>query len=229
VSLISRSRAGAALNLLDRFKISLVSGLGYWVIRLVGATLRWEIRESESLNSIRVTGKRLILTVWHNRIFAATFYLRNQGIVVMISQSRDGEYIARVIRRFGYKTVRGSSSQGSHRATVESLRVMREGRDVVLTVDGPRGPQYVAKPGAAYLAIKSGNPVVPFCVGVERKWVMGSWDHFQIPKPFSRAIFLAGSPIYVDEGATREQMQTVEAQIQRSLDELRDRSDSWWR
>ena len=158
----------------------------------------------------------------------ATYFFRNRGIVVMTSRNRDGEYIARVIQRFGYGAARGSSSQGSHQATVECLRAMKAGRDLGLTIDGPRGPRYIAKPGAAYLAKKSGNPVVPFNIAVEKKWVMRSWDHFQIPMPFSRAIVLVGSPIYVDAGTTREQMQSIEEQIQRSLDELRDRSDSWW-
>jgi lysophospholipid acyltransferase (LPLAT)-like uncharacterized protein len=171
----------------------------------------------------------VILTFWHGRIFMGTYYFRNRGIVVMTSQNRDGEYIARVIQRFGYRAARGSSSRGSHRATVECLRAMQEGRDLGLTIDGPRGPRYVAKPGAAYLAKKSGNPVVPFNIAVEKKWVMSSWDHFQIPQPFSRAIVLVGKPIYVAADINREQMQDIEGQIQCSLDELRDRSDSWWK
>lgn len=213
---------------MDHLKISFVSGLGYWIIRLICATLRWETKEALSTDSIRAAGRQMILTFWHGRIFMATYFFRNRGIVVMTSRNRDGEYIARVIQRFGYGAARGSSSRGSHQATVECLRAMKSGRDLGLTIDGPRGPRYVAKPGAAYLAKKSGNPVVPFNIAVEKKWVMRSWDHFQIPMPFSRAIVLVGNPIYVDADTTREQMQIIEAHIQRSLDELRDRSDSWW-
>jgi lysophospholipid acyltransferase (LPLAT)-like uncharacterized protein len=105
---------------------------------------------------------------------------------------------------------------------------MKDGRDLGITIDGPRGPRYVAKAGAAYLARKSGNPVLPFNISVEKKWVMRSWDHFQVPKPFSRAIVLIGNPIYVDASATEEQIEVVESQIQSSLDDLRDRGDSWW-
>ncbi len=170
----------------------------------------------------------MILTFWHGRIFMATYYFRKRGIVVMSSRNRDGEYIARVIEQFGYRAARGSSSRGSRGATIECLRAIQNGRDLGITIDGPRGPRYVAKPGAAYLARKSGNPVVPFNISVEKKWVMRSWDHFQIPRPFSRAIVLIGNPIYVDANATEEQMDAVEIQIQRSLDNLRDRSDSWW-
>jgi lysophospholipid acyltransferase (LPLAT)-like uncharacterized protein len=213
---------------LNRFKIGLIPFLGYWAIRLIGATLRWEVEGLHCLDTIHAAGKQLILTFWHGRIFMATYYFRNRGIVVMTSQNRDGEYIARVIQRFGYKAARGSSSRGSHRATVECLLAMKNRRDLGLTIDGPRGPRYVAKPGAAYLAKKSGNPVIPFNVAVEKKWVMHSWDHFQIPKPFSRAVVLIGDPIYADAGISREQMQATETKIQSALDELRDRSDAWW-
>jgi lysophospholipid acyltransferase (LPLAT)-like uncharacterized protein len=202
--------------------------MGYWAIRLIGATLRWEIEGLQKTDSIHAAGKQIILTFWHGRIFLATYYFRNRGIVVMTSQNRDGEYIARVIQRFGYKAARGSSSRGSHRATVECLRAMKDGKDMGLTLDGPRGPRYVAKPGAAYLAKKSGNPVLPFNVAVEKKWVMRSWDHFQIPRPFSRAVVLVGDPIYAEAGVNREQMQAIETRIQGALDELRDRSDAWW-
>jgi lysophospholipid acyltransferase (LPLAT)-like uncharacterized protein len=146
----------------------------------------------------------------------------------MTSQNRDGEYIARVIQRFGYGAARGSSTRGSRGATVGALRALQTGRDVGITIDGPQGPRYVAKPGAAYLAFKSGSPVVPFCISVDKKWVMRSWDRFQVPKPFSRAVVLIGKPIYVDPSAGKEEMQTIESQIQHSLDDLRERSDSWW-
>jgi len=219
---------GSELGLTDRFKIRLVSGLGYWIIRLVCASLRWEVKEPPSLNAVRNAGKRMILTIWHGRIFMSTYHFRGRGVVVMTSQNRDGDYIARVIERFGYGAARGSSTRGSLGATVECLRAMKNGRDLGLTIDGPLGPRYVAKPGAAYLARKSGNPIVPFNISVDKKWVMRSWDHFQIPKPFSRAVVLFGDPIFVDANATDEQIQAAEARLQRSLDDLRDRADSWW-
>jgi lysophospholipid acyltransferase (LPLAT)-like uncharacterized protein len=168
------------------------------------------------------------MVFWHGRIFTATYCFRNRGIVVLTSQNRDGEYIARVIQRFGYGTARGSSTRGSHGATAEALQALESGRDVGIAIDGPRGPRYVAKRGAAFIARKTGRPVVPFNISVDKKWVMKSWDGFQIPKPFSRAIVLVGRPIYVDAESTREEMQAVEGQIQKSLDSLRDRGDHWW-
>ncbi len=170
----------------------------------------------------------MILAFWHGRIFMATYWFRSNGIVVMISRNRDGEYISQVIQRFGYGVARGSSTRGSHGATVEILQALNLKRDVGFAMDGPLGPRYVAKPGAAYVAWKSGNPVLPFSISVERKWVMQSWDHFQVPKPYSRAVVLIGNPIYIDANAGKEEIQSIEGQIQHSLDELRDRGDSWW-
>ena len=217
-----------ASRILDRIKIALVSVLGYWIIQIIGRSLRWEVVNWQRIDQIRKSGRRIILAFWHGRIFMATYYFRNQGIVVLTSQNRDGEYIARVIQRFGYGVARGSSTRGSHRATAEALRAMTRGNDVGITMDGPRGPRYVAKRGAAYLAKKSGNPVLPFSVSVEKKWVTRSWDHFQIPKPFSRATILIGDPIFVDAEANEEQMRRFEDNIQRALDELRDEGDAWW-
>jgi lysophospholipid acyltransferase (LPLAT)-like uncharacterized protein len=158
----------------------------------------------------------------------ATYRFRNRGIIVMTSQNHDGDYIARVIQRFGYQPARGSSSRGSLGATIECLRGMKNGWDLGLTIDGPRGPRYVAKPGAAYLARKSGNPVIPFNISVEKKWILQSWDRFQIPRPFSRAVLLSADPIYVDATATDDQIEAAEKEVQRALDALVIRGDSWW-
>jgi lysophospholipid acyltransferase (LPLAT)-like uncharacterized protein len=220
--------ARIALNLIDRVKISLISTIGYWIIRFIGFTMRWEAINYEKLESMRAVRQNFIMAFWHGRIFMATYYFRNQGIVVMTSRNRDGEYIARVIKRFGYGAARGSSTRGSHGAAGAILRTLERGNDVGFTMDGPRGPRYVAKRGAAFIARKSGRPVLPFSVSAEKKWVVKSWDLFQIPKPFSRAVVLIGDPIYIDASASEQEMRIVENEIQQSLDELRDRGDNWW-
>ena len=195
---------------------------------MIGSTLRWEVREWQNLDAVYGKGKRCILAFWHGRIFMASYYFRRRKIVVMISLNRDGEYIARVIQRLGYGVARGSSTRGSHGATADILRALKMNRDVGFAMDGPRGPRYVAKPGAAYVAWKTGNPVLPFSISVEKKWVMRSWDHFMVPKPFSRALVLIGAPIYVQANTTEEEMRRIEQEIQVRLDELRDRGDANW-
>jgi lysophospholipid acyltransferase (LPLAT)-like uncharacterized protein len=211
-----------------RCKIGIISTLGYWVIRLIGATVRWDIEGLEQMAPIYAAGKRIVLVCWHGRLFMGTYFLRQRGIAVMASLNRDGEYMAGVVQRFGYSVVRGSSTRGSRGAIVEMLRALRMGKDICLTIDGPRGPRYAAKPGAAYLARKSGNPVMPFNISVKNKWVMNSWDHFIIPKPFTRASFSLGEPIFIGEHASAEEIKSAESQIQYQLDELRQQGDSRW-
>jgi lysophospholipid acyltransferase (LPLAT)-like uncharacterized protein len=221
-------RKAAPLSLTERIKMRLTSGVSYWIIRLIGRTLRWEVEGWEHHESIYAAGKRIIYAFWHGRIFLATYYFQKRGIVVMTSQNKDGEYIARVIRRYGYGAARGSSSRGSRRALVEMMHELRRNKDVAFTIDGPRGPRYIAKPGAAYLAWKTGHPVLPLNFAVRRKWILGSWDHFQIPKPFSPAFILIAPPIYVPPEATEVEIDLAHQQIQRSLDDLRERGDARW-
>jgi lysophospholipid acyltransferase (LPLAT)-like uncharacterized protein len=209
-------------------KIKILATLGYWVLCSIGKTLRWQIENWENLESVYKNRKRLILAFWHGRIFATSYYFRKRGIVVLTSQHRDGDYIAEIIQNLGYGVARGSSSKGSHGATKEALRSLQQGKDVGFAIDGPRGPRYRTKPGAIYLAWKTGNPVVPFHVAVEKKWVMKSWDHFQIPKPFSRALLIIGNPIYVNSESNRDSIDDHERELQSVLDSLRIKGDGWW-
>jgi lysophospholipid acyltransferase (LPLAT)-like uncharacterized protein len=213
---------------LDRLKFRIVAHLGYWAISLIGKTLRWRVEGWENFRSIGAAGKRVIYAFWHGRIFMATYFWRGRGIVVMTSRNRDGEYIAGVIRRFGYGAARGSSSRGGRGALVEMIRELRNNRDVGFAIDGPRGPRYVAKPGAVWVASKTGDAVFPFHMSADRKWVLKSWDLFQIPKPFARVLVLMGAPIYVPADAAEEELEAAQRKLQAALDELRVRGDAHW-
>jgi lysophospholipid acyltransferase (LPLAT)-like uncharacterized protein len=212
----------------NQFKICLLASLGYWILCFIGKTLRWQIVNWENIESVYTNKKRMILAFWHGRIFATSYYFRKRGIVVLTSQHQDGEYIAKIIQKLGYGVARGSSSKGSHGATKEALRALQQRKDVGFAIDGPRGPRYRVKPGATYLAWKTGNPVVPFHVSVEKKWVLASWDRFEIPKPFSRAILIIGNPIYIDSETGRDKIADQEQELQHALDALCFKGDSWW-
>jgi len=214
--------------MIDRLKLWLISQIGYWAIRILGRSVRWEVEGWENHRSIAAAGKRAIYTCWHGRIFMATYFWRERGIVVMTSRNRDGEYIARVIRRFGYGAARGSSSRGGRRALAEMIRQIEADHDVGFTIDGPRGPRYVAKPGAVWIASRTGSAVLPFHISAARKWVLSSWDEFQIPKPFSRALVLIAPPIYVPAAASEAVLESTQAHLQRVLDEIRERGDARW-
>jgi lysophospholipid acyltransferase (LPLAT)-like uncharacterized protein len=215
-------------GLAHRLAVWFISTASYCLIQAICATLRWEIEGMEHHRSILAGGRRVIFAFWHGRILMATYFWRRRGIVVMTSRSREGDYIARLISLFGYGSARGSSSRGSRRALVEMIRELRRKLDVAFTIDGPRGPRYVAKPGAAWLAAKTGDAILPFHISCRNRWVVASWDRFQIPKPFSRVLVLIGAPIYVRTDATAGELEASQQSIQRSLDELRMRGDSRW-
>ena len=110
------------------------------------------------------------MAFWHGRILPATFYFRRRGIVVMTSENFDGEWIARIIERFGYGTARGSTSRGGRRALLQLVRDVQQGKAAGFTLDGPRGPARVAQPGAVWLAGTAGQPLLPFHLEASRSW-----------------------------------------------------------
>ena len=212
----------------DRFKASLIGWIGYFVISVIGRTVRWQSVGDSHLDEIHKAGHRAIFTFWHGRIFPATYYWRNRGIVVMTSMNRDGEAIAHCIRRFGFGAARGSSSRGGFRALAEMAREIRRGHDAAFTIDGPRGPRYVAKQGPVLLALKTGAAVFCFHISMKRKIQLKSWDEFQIPLPFTPAIVLKAPPMWVPPDASEEHLRDLHQQMQDTLDDLRRKGDSWW-
>jgi lysophospholipid acyltransferase (LPLAT)-like uncharacterized protein len=211
----------------QRLTIRLADWIFYALIGLIGQTLRFETKGAENLESIEQIGKVPIYSLWHNRIFAGTFYLRRRKIVVITSQSFDGEYIARFLLRFGFGAVRGSSTRGGIGALIEMIRLMRQGLPMAFTVDGPKGPKYIAKSGAILLAKKTGNPILPFSVESERFWTIKSWDNLQIPKPFSRAIFCYSTPIHVASDANEQEIEKKLEELQAKLDGLVKLGEQW--
>ena len=211
----------------DRILIRLADIVFFTAIAVIGRTIRWEVSGAEHLEAIKAAGKQPILCLWHDRIFGGTYFLRNRGIVVITSQSLDGEYIARFLKRFGFGTIRGSSSRGGVKALVEMIRHMRRGLPMAFTVDGPRGPRHEAKTGAIILAKKTGNPIVPFSVECSRFWTVNSWDRMQIPRPFTRARFMISEPIYVPARTDERLVEDKRASLQTALETLVENGRQW--
>ena len=213
---------------MDRFKPWLIGWVGYLVISIVGRTIRWQSEGDSYLEEIYRSGHRAIFTFWHGRIFPATYYWRRRGIAVMTSLNRDGDVIAECIKRFGYLAPRGSSSRGGFRALVEMAREIRQGGDCAFTIDGPRGPKYVAKQGPILLALKTGAAIFCFHISMKHKIQLKSWDEFQIPLPFTRALVLQAAPIWVPADASEAHLRDLQQQLQTTLDNLRIEGDSRW-
>jgi hypothetical protein len=206
----------------------LIGWIGTIAIAVIGRTVRWESEGDSHLDDIYKSGQRAIFTFWHGRIFPSTYYWRNRGIVVMTSMNRDGDAIAQCIRRFGFGAARGSSSRGGFRALAEMAREIRKGHDAAFTIDGPRGPRYVAKQGPVLLAMKTGAAIFCFHISMKHKIQLKSWDEFQIPLPFTRAIVLKAEPIWVPPDASEEVLRNLHQQMQTALDKLRNEGDTRW-
>lgn len=220
---VARAYAFAGLSgytLRQRLAIRAADIAFYLLIRLVGSTVRFKVEGWENWEQAARDGGLPIYTSWHDRIFLATYFFRRRRIVVLTSQSFDGEYIARFIQRFGYGAARGSSTRGGIGALVEMTRLVRQGCPAGFTIDGPKGPRHEAKMGAVLLAKKTGQPVLPFSVNAERFWEVSSWDRFQIPVPFTRATVRIAPPIRVAADADEAALEAARDELQRALDRL---------
>ena len=206
-------------SLRERLLIRAADLAFYLVIGLTGRTARFRVEGWEHWEEGHAGGPA-ILAFWHDQIFLTTYFFRRRRIVVMTSQSFDGEYIARFIQRFGYGAARGSSSRGGVGALVEMARLVRSGCPAGFTADGPRGPRHVAKTGPLLLAKKTGRPVIPFAVNAEKFWTLRSWDRLQIPRPFTRATVRIAPPVRVPPDADDEALEQKRQELQRALNRV---------
>ena len=149
-----------------------------------------------NLISAKETHGTVIYAFWHNRMLIPIYTHRNQLIHVLISQHKDGEFIARVVKRLGFGTIRGSSRRGGMKALIKAVAISKK-YDIAITPDGPTGPKEIVKDGVLYLAYKTGKPIIPGIFLVKSRWELHSWDNFMIPKPFSPVKMIYGKPIFV--------------------------------
>lgn len=212
----------------QRFQIFIASWMGYLAVLLIGRTLRWHVEGWENWEAANGAGKGIIYTFWHREIFSACWFWRRRGIVVMTSQNFDGEYIARIIEMHGYGASRGSSSRGAGRSLAEMARCLRSRHDAAFTIDGPRGPRFVAKRGSVILSHSTGASILCFHIALKSAYVFRkTWDQTQFPHPFSHAAIFIAPPIVVPEGADEEEQNRRQEAVQKTLDELRKRGEAW--
>ncbi|MDQ4121328.1 MAG: lysophospholipid acyltransferase family protein [Acidobacteriota bacterium] len=217
----------SAYSLRQRILIRLADFAFYFLIVAIGVTLRYETRNWQRLEEIERAGQVPIYAFWHNQIFLAAYFFRGSGAVVMTSRSFDGEYIARAIQRLGFGAARGSSTRGGVGALIEMARFIRAKRAAAFTVDGPRGPLYVAKNGALLLSKKTAQPVVPICFTAEKFWAVKSWDKLRIPRPFSRSLVALGEPFSIEETAEEAALEQYRQRLQAALEQLAEEGEEW--
>jgi len=209
-----------------QFKATAIATIGVPVIEALGSTYSWRECGTEHLARVRRQGRQPILALWHGRILGATLYFRDRGVVAMTSENFDGEWVAQLMRRFGYHAARGSTSRGGARALAQLRREVTDGYPAAFTVDGPRGPARVVQPGAVWLASATGHPIVPFHIEADRYWTVKSWDRHQVPKPGARLAIAVGAPIEIPTGAGDEEIEAGRLHLGRVLGELEEEAQS---
>ena len=218
------------LSLGQQIQIPIIGWAVWAIIRVLGPTLRFEVLGGlHAGRDYRPDKPPNIYAFWHRCIIAGAWYFRHRNGVLMNTTNFDGQWTRRVIERLGYGTAQGSSTRGGLRGLAVMAQRLEEGRDVGFTIDGPRGPRYVAKPGPVMLARRTGCPIVVFHVGVERaRTLTKTWDLFQIPKLFSRAILVIAPPIEVAEDINREGLEEKHREMQKMLERVRDLAETWF-
>jgi lysophospholipid acyltransferase (LPLAT)-like uncharacterized protein len=205
----------------QKVQVWLISTFGALILRLIGPTLRFAV-SFEDGGPTSLEARPVILSFWHCCIFPATYIWRDLQIRVMTSRSFDGEWIASIISKFGFVPVRGSSSRGGVRALLNLRKDIAQGWTVAFTIDGPRGPRFVAKPGPVVLARATEEPMVAFHIAVARAWTLNTWDRCIIPKPFSTALMRVSRKIMVPPNADDTQRDHFLGELQASLDRVRE-------
>jgi len=206
-------------TLRQRMVLRMIIWAGYWLIRLIGPTLRVCFSREDGAQDT-LDQRPLVASFWHSCMIPATYVFRDMGIRVMSSNSYDGEYMGRIIHKFGFVAVKGSSSRNAVPALLGLRRALEDGWTVAFTLDGPRGPRRKVKPGPVALARSSGMALTMFHAAVDKAWVLNTWDGLMIPAPFSRVLLRFGKMIPVPADASDEDVERYTAELQSSLDRV---------
>jgi len=185
---------GNALTGLQRAAVA----LGPIFIRALYATWRVTEVNADGWRALRAKKKPFVFALWHGELLPLVMWHRFQGVKILISEHRDGEMIARIINRFGFPAIRGSTTRGGARALLAMCDWLASGGEVAVTPDGPRGPARTFASGAIVAAHRVGAPIVAVGVSASSAWRLRSWDGFMIPKPFARVVVAYSDPIYVE-------------------------------
>jgi len=186
--------------------------------RIYGFTLKRIDINKEPFLQLKKENKNYIYSIWHTNVFFSPYLNRNQNVNVMISDSRDGEMIARVVRYFRNRSIRGSTSKNGIRALKTLVKELKAGRPAAITPDGPRGPAFQIQPGIIQSAMMSGAAIVPFHYEATRQWIAEkAWDKHRIPKPFSHLIVRYGDPIFVPASLDADQFDFFMKEVQHAM------------
>jgi lysophospholipid acyltransferase (LPLAT)-like uncharacterized protein len=179
---------------------ALVRPVVSWLVRTLALTWRIRVVHEERWRSVRDEGQPVVFLLWHEVLLPLLWQHRGQGVVIVVSEARDGQYLSDLAESLGYRAVRGSSTRGGMRALLGAVRELQAGRSIAFTPDGPRGPRREIKPGVIAAAQRGGGVIVPLHAEANRAWRLHSWDRFMIPQPLSRVVITYGRPFSIPAG-----------------------------
>lgn len=188
------------------------------LVWLLGRSIRFRVIGHEHLERYR--GKEgFIINAWHGQQLMGFYFFRGRGYYILSSMSRDGEISSSIMRKMGWKIIRGSTTRGGVHSLIELMKVLRQGAGTVITPDA-QGPMYHIEPGSIYLAQKTGAVLIPMALIYDRKWISEkSWDKFVVPKPFARCVAYIDTPLKITPKLTEEDMEIEKARLQAAIHE----------
>lgn len=199
-----------------------------WCLRGLLMSLRPVYVQQQFEQHLWKAGTPFLLAFWHGRLLYFMRLYRHCAFTVLVSHSRDGEFISRVLRCFGIHPTRGSTRRRGMRGLLQMIRRIQQGDRGAVTPDGPRGPRYRVQPGIVTLAMKTGAPILPAAYSARWKWVLPSWDRFVVPLPFSRVVVVYGEPIYVPSDASAAAVQAKRQEVEAGLRRITAMADGYF-
>ncbi len=201
-----------------RWAEPIAAAIGPYLVHALAKTWRIRVRGAEHLGTLRRARRPIVFVLWHSRILPLLYHHRHQQIVLLISRHRDGQHLANLGDRWGYRSVRGSTQRGGEVGLLGVVRALQGGAEVAITPDGPRGPAEQVQPGAIAAAQHAGAALLPIAARTSSAWWLGSWDRMCIPKPFARLEIVYGAPIEVGPG--KEGLRGAMDAVGRALQEV---------
>jgi lysophospholipid acyltransferase (LPLAT)-like uncharacterized protein len=196
------------------------------LISFVCASLIKKVINGAEVERLQNDGKKFVVTFWHGKMLFGWYYFKNKGFAGLTSQSKDGDILAKVLDNWGYSVVRGSSSKGGSEALNEIVAQINSGKSICITPDGPRGPVFEMKAGAAVAAKKAGVPLFLMGISYKRKSHLKSWDRFEIPHPFSFIKVVFSDPIILPQHLEKEELSARLPEIQKEFEKVQKMADT---
>ncbi|PHR30641.1 MAG: hypothetical protein COA36_01135 [Desulfotalea sp.] len=204
----------------DKLLLRIVPKLLAWIMRLWFGTCRVTVYDDEFMEPVKRGEANIVASFWHYSIIFILYYVRQHSVTIMVSASKDGEYIAKLGEEFGYTSVRGSRNNKGVNALKGMLRAVREGKNGAIVADGSQGPARKAQAGALLVASKTGRPIVPMVWAGSHYFTIKSWDKTAIPKPFSKVDLYFGEPLYLPGKVSAEELERYRSILEERLNAL---------